>query len=75
MNADLMAQYVRFVADRVLATLNYDKIYDVEQPFEFMENISLTGKTNFFEKDVSNYQLAHVLQTEEDREFGLDADF
>ena len=75
MNAQLMQQYVQFVADRILATLEYDRLYDVEQPFDFMENISLSGKTNFFEREVSEYKRAHVGQTEEDKEFGLEDNF
>ena len=55
MNSDLMSQYIEFVADRLLAELGNDKIYNVSNPFDFMENISLDGKTNFFEKRVGDY--------------------
>lgn len=55
MNADLMTQYIQFVADRLLGELGVDPIYKVDQPFSFMETIALEGKTNFFEKKVSEY--------------------
>lgn len=58
MNSDLMSQYIKFVADRLSLQLGYDKIYNVANPFEFMELISLQGKTSFFEKSVSDYALA-----------------
>ncbi|KAM9886115.1 hypothetical protein OXX79_014398, partial [Metschnikowia pulcherrima] len=58
MNCDLMCQYVEFVADRLLVALGNKKVYNVTNPFDFMENISLAGKTNFFEKRVSDYQKA-----------------
>jgi ribonucleotide reductase beta subunit family protein with ferritin-like domain len=60
MNSELMGQYIRFVADRLIVQLGYDKLYDVENPFPFMELISLENKTNFFEKRVSEYSLAKV---------------
>ncbi len=58
MNKDLMAQYIEFVADRLLLQLGYPKIYNVSCPFDFMEMISLEGKTNFFEKRVGDYSLS-----------------
>lgn len=58
MNAKLMSQYIEFVADRLLVQLGYPKIWDVECPFDFMEMISLEGKTNFFEKRVGDYSLS-----------------
>ena len=58
MNADLMQQYIEFVADRLLVALEYDRVYRVSNPFEFMELISLQGKTNFFERRVGEYQKA-----------------
>ena len=61
MNANLMKQYIEFVADRLLVALGNDKIYNSTNPFEFMENISLGGKTNFFEKRVGDYQKAGVM--------------
>ena len=59
MNSKLMKQYVRFVADRLLITLNCPKLYNESNPFDFMELISMQGKTNFFEKRVSDYSLAN----------------
>ena len=56
MNADLMTQYIQFVADRLLVQLNCSKIYNVGNPFPWMEMISMQGKTNFFEKRVAEYQ-------------------
>ena len=55
-----MAQYIRFVADRLLVSLGNDKHYNVSNPFDFMDMISLQGKTNFFEKRVSDYRKAGV---------------
>ena len=59
MNSDLMTQYIKFVADRLVVQLGYKKIYNVIQPFQFMELISLESKSNFFEKNVSEYSLAN----------------
>jgi len=75
MNSDLMCEYIEYVADHLLVELNCDKIYNMRNPFDFMENISIQGKTNFFEKKVSEYQKMGVLNKEEDREFSTDADF
>ena len=58
MNADMMQQYVKFVADHLLTSLRQPKLYSVENPFPWMDLISLQGKTNFFEKRVSEYALA-----------------
>jgi ribonucleotide reductase beta subunit family protein with ferritin-like domain len=63
MNAGLMSQYIEFVADRLLMTLGYPKTFNVANPFDFMELISLRGKTNFFEKRVGEYQKANVMST------------
>lgn len=75
MNCRLMAQYIEFVADRLLVELECGKIYNVENPFDFMEHISLEGKTNFFEKKVGEYQKAGVMSNKEQHVFTLDADF
>lgn len=76
MNAELMCQYIEFVADRLLQELNCDKIYNSTNPFDFMEMISLQGKTNFFEKRVAEYQKAGVLNSETDhKSFTIDEDF
>ena len=58
MNAKLMSQYIEFVADRLVVQLGYEKIYNTANPFDFMEMISLEGKTNFFEKRVGDYSLS-----------------
>jgi ribonucleoside-diphosphate reductase subunit M2 len=79
MNCDLMAQYIEFVADKWLVELGFDKIYKRENPFAFMDNISLEGKTNFFEKRVGEYQKMGVAASNgvsaEKHQFTLDADF
>ena len=75
MNSKLMRQYIEFVADRLIVELGYDKIYHTKNPFDFMDNISLDGKTNFFEKRVGEYQRAGVMASKEDAKFALDADF
>jgi ribonucleoside-diphosphate reductase beta chain len=75
MNSDLMAQYIEFVADRLLVELGNEKVYNVTNPFDFMEMISLQGKTNFFEKRVGEYQKAGVMSGKENQNFTLDADF
>lgn len=61
MNSNLMKQYIEFVADRLLVSMGNKKYYKVQNPFDFMENISLAGKTNFFEKRVGDYQKAGVM--------------
>ncbi|MDH5397893.1 MAG: ribonucleoside-diphosphate reductase small subunit [Cyclobacteriaceae bacterium] len=80
MNADLMCQYIEFVADRLLLELTGEKIYNSTNPFDFMEMISLQGKTNFFEKRVGEYQKAGVMNStnkegETSPKFSLDEDF
>ncbi|AGE51589.1 ribonucleoside-diphosphate reductase small subunit [Paramecium bursaria Chlorella virus CvsA1] len=74
MNATLMKEYIEFVADRIFVTLGYDKVYNSKNPFAFMELISLQGKTNFFEKRVSDYQRPGVMKPE-DNIFAIDDDF
>ena len=69
MNSQLMNQYIQFVADRLSVQLGYDKIYNVSNPFSFMELISLQSKTNFFEKTVSDYSLANKSGTREAFDF------
>ncbi|MBL7985936.1 MAG: ribonucleoside-diphosphate reductase, partial [Flavobacteriales bacterium] len=72
----LMQQYIEFVADRLLVELGNDKVYHATNPFDFMDMISLQGKTNFFEKRVGEYQKAGVMnQNKEGNKFALDADF
>ncbi|XP_008981641.4 ribonucleoside-diphosphate reductase subunit M2 B isoform X1 [Callithrix jacchus] len=75
MNCILMKQYIEFVADRLLVELGFSKFFQAENPFDFMENISLEGKTNFFEKRVSEYQRFAVMAETTDNVFTLDADF
>ena len=60
MNAQLMCQYIEFVADRLLESLGNAKVYNAINPFDFMDMISLQGKTNFFEKRMSDYTKANV---------------
>lgn len=80
MNSKLMCQYVEFCADRLLVALGNKKVYNATNPFDFMENISLAGKTNFFEKRVSDYQKAGVMANHNDSKtasnaFSFDEDF
>ena len=76
MNSKLMTQYLEFVTDRLLVELNCDKVYNVTNPFDFMDMISLQGKTNFFEKRVSEYQKAGVLNNDtKSTEISFDEDF
>jgi ribonucleoside-diphosphate reductase subunit M2 len=72
MNSELMSQYIQFVADRLIVQLGYKKIYNVENCFPWMELISLQGKTNFFEKRVSDYALATKTGKTEAFEFSDD---
>lgn len=78
MNKELMSQYIEFVADRLLVALGTPKVYNVSNPFEWMDMISLQGKTNFFEKRVGDYQKAGVMSAADgngSHAFNLDADF
>ncbi len=75
MNADLMCQYIEFVADRLLMALQQPKVYKVENPFPWMDMISMQGKTNFFEKRVGDYQKSGVMTTRAEQVFTTDADF
>ena len=73
-----MSQYIEFVADRLLVALNCPKIYHVTNPFDFMELISLQGKTNFFEKRVGEYQKAGIMNEKNEKnqpKFTLDEEF
>lgn len=74
MNSDLMKQYLEFVADRLLVDLGCSKVYNSQNPFDFMTNISLQGKTNFFEKRVGEYQKSGVMNKSEDA-FTFNEDF
>ena len=75
MNSDTMTQYIQFVADHWLARLGCEKVYNVENPFDWMELISLEGKTNFFEKRVSEYQKPGIMSDKAQQVFTLDAEF
>merc|ERR1719422_2274073 len=83
MNTELMTRYIEFVADRLLTALGHSKIFGASNPFDWMELISMQGKTNFFEKRVGEYQKAGVMSSttpcgagqEESRGFALDVDF
>ncbi|HAP00474.1 MAG TPA: ribonucleoside-diphosphate reductase [Bacteroidetes bacterium] len=75
MNATLMAQYIEFVADHWLVRLGYPKVYNAQNPFDFMDLISLQGKTNFFEKKVADYQKRGVMSSAEHNVFTTEADF
>jgi ribonucleoside-diphosphate reductase beta chain len=76
MNSKLMTQYLEFVTDRLLVELGLEKEYNVTNPFDFMDMISLQGKTNFFEKRVGEYQKAGVLSNENsETKISFDEDF
>lgn len=75
MNSKLMSQYIEYVADRWLVELGCQKYYGVQNPFDFMELISLQNKTNFFEKRVAEYQKAGVTGDKENHKFAIDVDF
>jgi ribonucleoside-diphosphate reductase subunit M2 len=75
MNSDAMSQYIEFVADRLVLQLGYDKIYNANNPFAFMEMISIEGKTNFFEKRVGEYALANKSGSDLGAAFGDDVEF
>lgn len=80
MNSELMQRYIEFVADRLLSALGHTKLYNASNPFDWMELISLQGKTNFFEKRVGEYQKAGVMagatgEEDQGRGFALDVDF
>jgi len=75
MNSKLMKQYIEFVADRWLMELGYPKMFNATNPFDFMELISLQGKTNFFEKRVGDYQKSGVMSEKQGKTFSLDEDF
>ena len=75
MNSAMMCEYIEFVADRLLIALGLQKQFNALNPFDFMEMISLQGKTNFFEKRVAEYQKSGVMSEKESMAFSMDADF
>lgn len=74
-NSRSMAQYLEFIADRLLVSLEYEKLYRTTNPFEWMEMISIQGKTNFFERRVSEYQKNKIMSKKEENVFRTDMDF
>jgi ribonucleoside-diphosphate reductase beta chain len=75
MNARTMRQYIYLVADRLLVSLGYNKIYNSPNPFNFLKMILIHGKTSFFESRVGDYRKAGVMSTRADNTFSLDEDF
>ena len=75
MNSDMMNQYIEFVADRLLSELNCPMIYNATNPFDFMEMISLEGKTNFFEKRVGDYQKMGLTSGKNSHEISFNEEF
>jgi ribonucleoside-diphosphate reductase beta chain len=75
MNSELMSQYIEFVADRLLSELGNERVYNVSNPFDFMDMISIQGKTNFFEKRVAEYQKAGVLDGSNNQTFTTNEEF
>lgn len=75
MNADLMVEYIKYVADRLCLCLNYPKIWNAKQPFDFMETISMQGKTNFFERRVGDYSKSGVGLSQQDNAVSFDEEF
>jgi ribonucleoside-diphosphate reductase beta chain len=75
MNSDMMCQYIEYVADRLLISLGQPKAFGAENPFPWMEMISMAGKTNFFEKRVGDYQKAGVMGDRKDSVFSIDEEF
>ncbi len=75
MNSNMMCDYIKFSADRLLLSLGCDRHYQIGNPFEWMETISLQGKTNFFEKRVGEYFKSRVGVDRTDQSFALDASF
>ena len=75
MNCRSMSDYIEFVADHWLSQLGFEPLFGTQNPFNFMNLISLEGKTNFFERRVGDYQRSGVMSAEEDRIFTLEADF
>ena len=74
MNSDLMSEYIRFVADRLIVQLNYEPLYNAKNPFPFMDRIGIDLKTNFFESRVSNYAKAELHTDNTKLDFNMDDD-
>ena len=75
MNKDLMKDYILFVADYLISRLGYNKLYNIKNPFDFMELISMSSKGNFFEVKITDYQLSRVINSKKDEVFSIDEDF
>lgn len=75
MNNRMMYQYIMYVVDRLLIELGYNKIWNVENPFDFMESLSLEGKTNFFESRPTQYQNSHVMNKNKNNSFEFNEEF
>ena len=75
MNSTMMTQYIKFVADRLVQQLGYGKIYNTQNPFAFMDNMNLDGKTNFFEQRVTEYQHSASVSSGSERVFELNDEF
>lgn len=75
MNEDQMKQYIEYVADTLLVNLGYEKHYKVTNPFVFMETIGMLQKTNFFESRPTEYQSAHIFNTDKNKDFSISDDF
>ena len=75
MNSNSMTEYIKYVADRLLTELGYSKLYNIRNPFDFMESISVEGKTNFFESRPTQYQKASVLNKSRDNIFNFVDEF
>jgi ribonucleotide reductase beta subunit family protein with ferritin-like domain len=74
-NSDSMSQYIKYVADRLLIELGYNKLWNVVNPFDFMEKISMEGKTNFFEARPTQYQKSAVMNKTRETSFSMNEDF
>ena len=74
-NSDSMTEYIKYVADRLIIELGYNKVWNVKNPFDFMEKISMEGKTNFFEARPTQYQKSSVLNKTRDNSFNINDDF
>ena len=74
-NSDSMTVYIKYVADRLVSELGYNKIWNVKNPFDFMEKISMEGKTNFFEARPTQYQKSSIMNKTRDSSFELNDDF
>ena len=75
MNSNSMTEYIKYVADRLMSELGYNKLYGVKNPFDFMEKISMEGKTNFFDSRPTQYQKSSVMNKTRENSFEMTEDF